>query len=386
MRLLYAFPEPLPLPRARGVQVAHAVASLAAAGVAVDLAHVPIAGASPLAPLGVESVTGVELLPLSRGWPAPLHRLPPFSHWHSARFFAARLRDEIAARRPDLLYVRHLKLADLLLGWRLTVPMVYEAHEVFADTAPLRRRERVAAMERRGGGDRRADPRAGRRPTAGAVAGDGAARPLADGSPRRLLVLPNGVARPASLPAKPWAECAQHVIYAGSFFGWKGVDDIVAAAAGLKGFRISLVGGEAAQMARLQPALSASGAAIGLVPRLPHAEVMDRLAAACIAVLPNRPDPDSAFTSPIKLFEYMAAGCAVVAADLPPIREILGPDDAAWFEAGNPASLAAALRELAADAARAEAMGQTLREKSAAYTWQARAERLRDFIADEIAG
>lgn len=378
MRLLYAFPEPLPLPRARGVQVAHAVASLAAAGVAVDLAHVPIAGASPLAPLGVESVTGVELLPLSRGWPAPLHRLPPFSHWHSARFFAARLRDEIAARRPDLLYVRHLKLADLLLGWRLTVPMVYEAHEVFADTAPLRRRERVAAMERR--------VTCG---AAGVVCNTAAtAARLGElyGAPRRLLVLPNGVARPASLPAKPWAECAQHVIYAGSFFGWKGVDDIVAAAAGLKGFRISLVGGEAAQMARLQPAVSASGAAIGLVPRLPHAEVMDRLAAACIAVLPNRPDPDSAFTSPIKLFEYMAAGCAVVAADLPPIREILGPDDAAWFEAGNPASLAAALRELAADAARAEAMGQTLREKSAAYTWQARAERLRDFIADEIAG
>lgn len=377
MHLLYAFPEPLPLPRARGVQVAHAVASLAAAGVAVDLAHVPVAGASPLAPLGVESVPGVELLPLSRGWPAPLHRLPPFSHWHSARFFAARLRDEIAARRPDLLYVRHLKLADLLLGWRLPVPMVYEAHEVFADTAPVRRRERVAAMERRVATG-----------AAGVVCNTAAtASRLGEryGTARRLLVLPNGVARPASLPAKPWAECARHVIYAGSFFGWKGVDDIAAAAAGLEGFRISLVGGETAQMARLQPALPASGATIDMVPRLHHAEVMNRLAASCVAILPNRPDPDSAFTSPIKLFEYMAAGCAVVAADLPSIREILGADDAAWFEAGNPASLAAALRELAADPARAEAMGRALREKSAAYTWQARAEKLRDFLAGLLA-
>jgi glycosyltransferase involved in cell wall biosynthesis len=81
----------------------------------------------------------------------------------------------------------------------------------------------------------------------------------------------------------------------------------------------------------------------------------------------------------------MAAGCAVVAADLPSIREILGPNDAAWFEAGNPASLAAALRELAADSARAEAMGNALREKSAAYTWQARAEKLRDFLGSVIA-
>lgn len=377
MRLLYAFPEPLPLPRARGVQVAHAVANLAAAGVAVALAHVPVAGASPLAPLGVDSVPGVELLPLSRGWPAPLHRLPPFSHWHSARFFAARLRDEILARRPDALYVRHLKLADLLLAWRLPVPMVYEAHEVFADTAPARRRERVAAMERR--------VVAG---AAGVVCNTAAtASRLGElhGAARRLLILPNGVARPASLPQKPWADCPRHVIYAGSFFGWKGVDDIVAAAGELPGFRISLVGGEAAQMARLQPHLPAAGAAIDMVPRLPHGDVMGRLAASCIAVLPNRPDPDSAFTSPIKLFEYMAAGCAVVAADLPSIREILGADDAAWFEAGNPASLAAALRELAADPARAEAMGQALREKSAVYTWQARAEKLRDFLAGVIA-
>jgi glycosyltransferase involved in cell wall biosynthesis len=377
LRLLYAFPEPLPLPRARGVQVAHAVASLAAAGVAVGLAHVPVAGASPLAPLGVDSVPGVDLIPLSRGWPAPLHLLPPFSRWHSARFFAARLRDEILARRPDALYVRHLKLADILLAWRLPVPLVYEAHEVFADTAPARRRERTAAMERR--------VVAG---AAGVVCNTAAtASRLGElyAAPRRLLVLPNGVARPASLPQKPWADCRRQVIYAGSFFGWKGVDDIVAAAAGLEGFRISLVGGEAAQMARLRPALPATGAVIEMVPRLPHAEVMGRLAASCIAVLPNRPDPDSAFTSPIKLFEYMAAGCAVVAADLPSIREILGPNDAAWFEAGNPASLAAALRDLAADPARAEAMGNALREKSAAYTWQARAEKLRDFLGSVIA-
>jgi len=44
-----------------------------------------------------------------------------------------------------------------------------------------------------------------------------------------------------------------------------------------------------------------------------------------------------------------------------------------------------ALRALAADPARAEAMGTALREKSAAYTWQARAEKLRGFLAGVIA-
>jgi glycosyltransferase involved in cell wall biosynthesis len=378
LRLLYAFPEPLPLPRARGVQVAHAISSLAAAGMTIDLAYVPVADQSPLALLGADSFPSVNLLPLSRGWPAPLHRLPPFSRWHSARLFAARLRREIVARRPDALYVRHLKLADLLLAQRGQPPLVYEAHEVFADTVPVRRRARIAAMERR--------------VMAGAAAvvcnSAATANRLAAlyGAPRQLLVLPNGVARPGTLPAKPWAESARHIVYAGSFFGWKGVDDLIAAAAELKGFRISLIGGEAAQIERVQARLPARGAEIELVPRLPHAEVMARLAAACIAVLPNRPDPDSAFTSPIKLFEYMASGCAVVAADLPSIREILGPDDAAWFTAGDAGSLAQALQLLAANPARAQAMGDALRAKSTAYTWQARAAALRDFLVGALGG
>ncbi len=376
MRLLYAFPEPLPLPRARGVQVAHAVTSLAAAGVLVDLAYVPVAGQSPLAPAGVDAATGVTLLPLSRNWPAPLDRLPPFSRWHSVRFFAGGLRREIDLRRPDVLYVRHLKLADLLLARRGFPPLIYEAHEVFADTASAARRARTEAMEQR--------MVAGARAVVCNSAATAERLAALYGAPRRLLVLPNGVARPASLPDKPWSQCQRHVVYAGSFFGWKGVDDLVAAAAGLEGFRISLIGGEPAQIERLKPRLPAQGAEIELVRRLSHAEVMTRLAAACIAVLPNRPDPDSAFTSPIKLFEYMAAGCAVVAADLPAIREILGPDDAAWFPGGDPDALAAALRRLAADGPRAEAMGAALRAKSAAYTWQARAEKLRDFLAGSL--
>ena len=42
MHLIYAFAEPLPLPRARGVQVLNTVAALAEAGAQVDLLHVPV--------------------------------------------------------------------------------------------------------------------------------------------------------------------------------------------------------------------------------------------------------------------------------------------------------------------------------------------------------
>ncbi len=371
MLLLYAFPEPLPLPRARGVQVAHAVSSLAAAGVRVDLAYVPVVGQSPLASAGFDRTDGVELLPLSRGWPAPLAYIPPFSRWHSVKLFAARLTREIDARNPDVLYVRHLKLADMFLNGRARMPMVYEAHEVFADTTTVKRRSRVAAMEQR--------------VISGVRAVVCNTQATADrlvalyGKSAHLLVLPNGVNRPASLPAKNWDAPEKRVIYAGSFFGWKGVGDLIGAAAQLSGFHISLIGGESQQLQRIRDQLPTCGAEIELVARVPHSEVMDRLSCACIAVLPNRPEPDSAFTSPIKLFEYMAAGCAIVAADLPSIREILGAEEAEWFMAGDAKSLALALRNLASNG-RVEALGALMREKSLAYTWQARAEKLKEFI------
>jgi hypothetical protein len=88
MRILYIFPEPLPLPRARGIQVAHTVTALAQQGVTVQLAYVPSRdGADPLAAYGVERPETVTLVPLSRGLSAPFSWLP----LHSNRLFFRRL-------------------------------------------------------------------------------------------------------------------------------------------------------------------------------------------------------------------------------------------------------------------------------------------------------
>ena len=68
-----------------------------------------------------------------------------------------------------------------------------------------------------------------------------------------------------------------------------------------------------------------------------------RLADADVLVLPN---PASAisnrFTSPLKLFDYMASGRPIVASNLPAIREILrDTENAVLVEPGNPDALAA---------------------------------------------
>ena len=367
MQLIYAFPEPLPLERARGLQAVNTVAALARAGAQVRLAFAPVAGpggpVDPFAHYGVPCPLGVELIPVARSLPWPL------SGVHSNRLFFANLRRRLGGLLDqELLLVRHLKLAARIAGSLPQARFVYEAHEVFGDTAASAKRAANRALE---GSIMRA---------AGMIVANSAATAMRlqalYGARGAIEVVPNGVDRPASLPAKHWDEAAQRIVYAGSFFPWKGVSELVSAAGQLAGCKITLLGGDGPRIAELKSQCAPSGAAVEFAGRLTHAQVMSRLGEACVAVLPNRDDTDSAFTSPIKLFEYMATGCAIVASDLPALREILRHDEAVWVKPGDPSSLAHGIRSLAADPQLARILGERVRARSVDYTWSARGTRL----------
>jgi len=365
VQVLYVFPEPLPLGRARGIQTLHTVAALAAQGIDVTLAHVPSSG-DPFAAYSVTRPGNVNLLPVSRSLPWPLHRV------HSNGFFAARLLKCIDPAQTGAVVARHLKISEFLLQRIPRLKLVYEAHEVFADTAPPRRREETAARER-------AVVTGASALVANSKATAARLRALYK-IPGPLEVIPNGVEYPESIPPKDWAHARERVVYAGSFFGWKGVDDLVDAARALPGFRIRLIGGSGERIAELRARAGKEGADLNFTGHIPHGSVASELAHACVAVLPNRADPDSAFTSPIKLFEYMAAGCAVVVSDLPSLREVLEQDDAVWTAPGDPAGLASAIRGLTEDPDRARRLGTRLREKARRYTWAARGARLAQVV------
>lgn len=370
MRLLYAFPEPLPLPRARGLQVVQTVRALAEQGIGVELGYVPGAG-DPFEVCDLNKPENVTLLPLSRSLPWPLRTI------HSNRFFAARLARHLDANRFDAIMVRHLKLARALLERASQIPLLYEAHEVFADTAPERRREQVAVLEEW----------VVKHAPAVVANSHATANRLAERYKltREIIVVPNGVDYHSVIPEKNWSRCAERIVYAGSFFGWKGVDDLVTAAGELGGLRITLLGGDANSIARLRGQAVRGGAELEFIGRVSPKRVAQALEQACIAVLPNRDGPDSAFTSPIKLFEYMAAGCAIVASDLPAIREILADDDAVWIRPGEPRSLAVGLRRLAADPALARALSTRVRAKAKQYSWKQRAIDLCNVLDAKVA-
>jgi glycosyltransferase involved in cell wall biosynthesis len=371
VNLIYAFPEPLPLDKARGLQAVNTVAALALTGMEIEFAFAPVPGprgpVDPFAHYGVARPEGVTLVPLARSLPWPL------SGVHSNRLFFSNLRRQFGDRLlTERLLVRHLKLAAKLARDHPGALFAYEAHEVFADTAAPARRE----------ANRRLEHTVMARASA-VVANSGATGRRLEalyGRPGILEVVCNGVTRPAALPQKRWPEAGRQVIYAGSFYPWKGVRELVAAVGRLPECRMALLGGDERRVAELKAQCMPGGAEIEFAGQLPHAEVMARLATACIAVVPNRDDTDSAFTSPIKLFEYMASGCAIVASDLPSLREVLGEHDAVWTKPGDPVSLAAGIRQLATDTRLAQSLGERVRARSAEYTWEARGRKLKEIL------
>lgn len=72
----------------------------------------------------------------------------------------------------------------------------------------------------------------------------------------------------------------------------------------------------------------------------------------------------------IVVAEGMAAGCAIVASDLPAFRAVAGPE-AVFVEPGDPAALAAALDELLADPDRVGTLGAAARRAAQRFDWGA---------------
>ena len=91
-----------------------------------------------------------------------------------------------------------------------------------------------------------------------------------------------------------------------------------------------------------------------------------------------------AYASPLKIFDYMSLGRAIVAPDQPNIREILTDgEDALLFKAGDAESFKAALVRLGKDAALRAKLGQGAKATLVArrFTWKDNAARIAALVA-----
>jgi glycosyltransferase involved in cell wall biosynthesis len=104
------------------------------------------------------------------------------------------------------------------------------------------------------------------------------------------------------------------------------------------------------------------------------------LAACDILLLPNQPSKKKSsfgdnfirWTSPMKLFEYMAVGRLIIASDLPVLREVLNEKNAILCPPGDVESWQKAIRQCWKDKATRELLASRAKRDVGKYDWSNR--------------
>jgi len=181
------------------------------------------------------------------------------------------------------------------------------------------------------------------------------------------------------------AADAPLVVYTGSLLPWKGVDILVEAARALPGIQFVIAGGPDAQARRIAD-LARGLVHVRIDGFVEPSRVVDYLVAADVGVVPNRSTPaiSARYTSPLKVFEAMAAGLPLVASNLPSLRDVLTHGVDGWLVApDDPGALAEGLRHLFAAGDLRGRLAAATRARAPAHTWDARAARLLRFMGLE---
>ena len=384
MRVLYFADIRFPLERANGIQTMETCHALAERGHTVHLVVKPDTHSPAREPFEFYGLPAIKSLVIERA-NAPkgagiIARVGYMSFVFGRAFGKA---------RADVIITRDLGVAAALLKMpaSMRAPVVYESHGYAPDVAAalpdlIATAKPASASKVKRLADREAEVWKG---AAGYVT---ITRALADelqrrfGSRQNLAVVPDGV-RPSTAPVvAPTPNSAPVAAYAGHLYAWKGVDVLLHAIARVPEVKGLIVGGHSAEpdLSRVKALANELGITdrVTFTGLIPPSAVPAHLAGATMLVLPN---PTSAisthFTSPLKLFEYMAAGRAIIASDLPAIREVLRDgENALLVTPGDADAIATAIRRLMSDPELAGRLARTAAIDAADYTWPRRAERL----------
>lgn len=210
--------------------------------------------------------------------------------------------------------------------------------------------------------------------------------------PEKIAVFPNGVdtalfrpipGDPEGLRGRYGLGAGPVIVFAGGFQPWHGLELLVESFAAVLGgradARLLLVGD-----GRARPAVEAAAAAHGVADRMvitgfvPQVEVPAFLGIADVAVMPYPPLPQELWFSPLKMFEYMSAGKAIVASRSGQIVDIIKDGQTGVLvEPGDTAGLAQAIERLIADPGERKRLGENAREQACdRHSWAAYVERL----------
>jgi glycosyltransferase involved in cell wall biosynthesis len=287
----------------------------------------------------------------------------------------------VRLRRPDLLFGRdHSLRYDL---HRFGVPVVIDSHKPLFDPRVSDRANRRRFQELIQSGLLR------RLVTTTEVLAGDYVREF--GIPRdRIVVARNAADEPGSVAALDLPSPTRlRVGYLGHLYPGKGIERIAEMAPRCPWASFHVVGGTESDLDAWKNE-SKDCENLFFHGYIPHAETDQYRQSMDVLLAPYQREITSEgggtiearSMSPIKLFEYMAVGKAILASDLPAIREILTDGvNARLRPAEDTASWVEALEELRDQPALREKLGRAAREAFCAkHTWRARAKTVLEGI------
>lgn len=213
-------------------------------------------------------------------------------------------------------------------------------------------------------------------------------------APERIRVLPNAVdarwfAAQEPIPINSEKQEKFVLGFVGSFKAWHGADFLLSAFEEFHKVEPSsrlLLIGDGPLRSGLQERASKCGLerAVTFTGVIPHEEIRNYLATVDVALAPY-PALENFYYSPLKLFEYMAAGRPVVASNAGQIAQILRHGvNGLLYEPGDRAGLLKCLCELRNNPALREELGRNARKASEEFTWERNAARVIEWVRPKV--
>jgi glycosyltransferase involved in cell wall biosynthesis len=210
----------------------------------------------------------------------------------------------------------------------------------------------------------------------------------------KIEVIPNGADLDAPAP-RPAGAPARYLLYFGAAQSWQGLDTLLRAFARLADFddlRLVLC---ASKDTRAWRACARLAERLGVAERIvwqyelhePELARWRQHALVSVAPLTDCERNVTQGCAPLKILESMASGTAVVASDVPPVRELIRDRENGWLvHPERPAELARAIRILLEQPEKARALGGSARRTIAErFTWERSTDALRRAYAKGVA-
>lgn len=293
-----------------------------------------------------------------------IHRIQRPSWPPVLRFFSHRRRMLAALRalKPDIIHAGDTETLDVAAigAGRLTVPFIYDAHELWLERVRRDRSHLYWALAQ--WYFARVERRYLHRAAACITVSPPIARHLEHVYKlEEVTVVPNYPEQgppgtPRELRSLPGAHRIPHdaaiVLYLGNATAGRGIEYLIAAMARIPDGHLVLLGAaeqhESVQRRALEYGVTDR---VHALPRVAPEEVVAYASSATIGVSPIPPTSLSyRYSLPNKLFQYMQAGLPVVASDFPQVREVV--DDTGAGTTVDPRdvpALAAAIERYLAD-------------------------------------